>query len=333
MLDYLYEEIDLVLVMSVNPGFGGQSFISSQLRKIEAIRKAIDKTGRDVRLEVDGGVDVVTARQCVDAGADVLVAGSASFKGGPDCYAANIAALKAGGDEAVVGCAVLTARSTAQDRRFTRGPAIPLGRSDEGGLVNEQDRFPQRQHGAKWSNRAGRIGAGRFRPACGRRGRAAAAAGLSSGHPRTSTLAAPFRKPAKPRLLATVANPLPGSKVAGTALQSRAFFGPRGQIADRPDRFRRGGTDLPRRSSGWFIRSVGWPIWKPAPRAKQVAPVAERIMAAVARRQSKSPRPTGQGSGLEPRQCRRARTQLAGSRPADPVRQRQGAARQGARRT
>lgn len=97
MLDYLIDDVDLVLVMSVNPGFGGQSFITSQLRKIEAIRKMIDKTGRDIRLEVDGGVDVTTARLCVDAGADVLVAGTATFKGGPDHYAANIAALKAVG--------------------------------------------------------------------------------------------------------------------------------------------------------------------------------------------------------------------------------------------
>jgi ribulose-phosphate 3-epimerase len=94
MLDYLYEEIDLVLVMSVNPGFGGQSFIASQLRKIEAIRKSIDQTGRAIRLEVDGGVDVETARLCVAAGADVLVAGTATFRGGPERYAANIAALK-----------------------------------------------------------------------------------------------------------------------------------------------------------------------------------------------------------------------------------------------
>ncbi|HSG35510.1 MAG TPA: ribulose-phosphate 3-epimerase [Sphingomonadaceae bacterium] len=97
MLDYLIEEIDLVLVMSVNPGFGGQSFIASQLKKIEAIRKRIDQLGLDVHLEVDGGVNPETARQCVEAGADVLVAGSATFKGGPDCYAANIAALKGSG--------------------------------------------------------------------------------------------------------------------------------------------------------------------------------------------------------------------------------------------
>ncbi len=94
VLEYLIDMVDLVLVMSVNPGFGGQSFIDSQLRKIEAIRTMIDATGRDIFLEVDGGVDAVTAPRCIAAGADVLVAGSATFKGGPDRYAANIAALK-----------------------------------------------------------------------------------------------------------------------------------------------------------------------------------------------------------------------------------------------
>ncbi|MFN2099442.1 ribulose-phosphate 3-epimerase [Altererythrobacter sp. MF3-039] len=97
MLDYLIEEVDLVLVMSVNPGFGGQSFIYSQLKKIEAIRKMIEKSGKDIHLEVDGGVNAETARLCVDAGADVLVAGSATFKGGPSQYAVNIAALKGQG--------------------------------------------------------------------------------------------------------------------------------------------------------------------------------------------------------------------------------------------
>jgi ribulose-phosphate 3-epimerase len=97
MLDYLLEEVDLVLVMSVNPGFGGQSFIHSQLRKIEAIRTMIDKLGKPIHLEVDGGVDAAIARLCVDAGADVLVAGSATFKGGPGQYADNIAALKGEG--------------------------------------------------------------------------------------------------------------------------------------------------------------------------------------------------------------------------------------------
>ena len=93
-LDYLLEDVDLVLVMSVNPGFGGQSFIASQLRKIEAIRKMIDTLGKPIHLQVDGGINPETARQCVAAGADVLVAGSATFKGGPERYAANIAALK-----------------------------------------------------------------------------------------------------------------------------------------------------------------------------------------------------------------------------------------------
>ena len=87
-------DVDLILVMSVNPGFGGQAFITSQLKKIEAIRKLIDASGRAVMLEVDGGVNAGTAPQCVAAGADVLVAGSAIFRGDPKAYAANIAALK-----------------------------------------------------------------------------------------------------------------------------------------------------------------------------------------------------------------------------------------------
>jgi ribulose-phosphate 3-epimerase len=94
MLDYILEEIDLVLVMSVNPGFGGQSFIESQLRKIEAIRKSIDKLGKPIHLQVDGGVDANTAPRVIAAGADVLVAGTATFRGGPDSYAANIAGLR-----------------------------------------------------------------------------------------------------------------------------------------------------------------------------------------------------------------------------------------------
>jgi ribulose-phosphate 3-epimerase len=93
-LDYLLDTIDLVLIMSVNPGFGGQSFIHGQLRKIQRVREMIDATGRAIDLEVDGGVDAETARLCIEAGADALVAGSATFKGGPDRYAANIRALR-----------------------------------------------------------------------------------------------------------------------------------------------------------------------------------------------------------------------------------------------
>jgi ribulose-phosphate 3-epimerase len=93
-LDNLMDLVDLILIMTVNPGFGGQSFIESQLKKIEAARKRIDQTGRDIALEVDGGITPETARRCVAAGATMLVAGTAVFKGGPTQYAANIAALR-----------------------------------------------------------------------------------------------------------------------------------------------------------------------------------------------------------------------------------------------
>jgi ribulose-phosphate 3-epimerase len=97
MLDYVLEEIDLVLVMSVNPGFGGQKFISSQLKKIEAIANRVAKENLQVQVEVDGGIDADTAKQAVAAGANVLVAGTAAFRGGADNYAANIRALRGDG--------------------------------------------------------------------------------------------------------------------------------------------------------------------------------------------------------------------------------------------
>ena len=95
MLDYLIDDIDLVLVMSVNPGFGGQKFIPDSLRKIESIANMVAKRGLDVLIEVDGGIDPGNSRSAIDAGATVLVAGTAAFRGGPDFYAANIAALRA----------------------------------------------------------------------------------------------------------------------------------------------------------------------------------------------------------------------------------------------
>src|SRR5207253_9865317 len=94
VLDYVLDEIDLVLVMSVNPGFGGQKFITGQLRKIDAIASRIARQGLDIQLEVDGGIDPETARQAVSAGATVLVAGTAAFRGGPGHYADNIRALR-----------------------------------------------------------------------------------------------------------------------------------------------------------------------------------------------------------------------------------------------
>ena len=95
VLDNVMDLVDLVLVMTVNPGFGGQAFIESQLLKIAAARARIDATGSDIRLQVDGGVTAKTAPRVVAAGADVLVAGTATFQGGPAEYAANIARLKA----------------------------------------------------------------------------------------------------------------------------------------------------------------------------------------------------------------------------------------------
>ncbi len=96
-LDYILAEVDLVLVMTVNPGFGGQKFISSQLRKIEAIANRIAKENLEVHLEVDGGIDPETGPLAVNAGADVLVAGTAVFRGGPAAYADNIRALRGAG--------------------------------------------------------------------------------------------------------------------------------------------------------------------------------------------------------------------------------------------
>ena len=96
-LDYVIEDIDLVLVMSVNPGFGGQKFITSQLKKIEAVAQRIVKQNLDVVIEVDGGVDAENAPTVISAGANVLVAGTAAFRGGPSAYADNIRALRGGG--------------------------------------------------------------------------------------------------------------------------------------------------------------------------------------------------------------------------------------------
>ena len=94
VIEWMMDDLDLVLVMTVNPGFGGQSFMTSQLKKIERLRAMIDASGKDIVLEVDGGVNAETARLCVAAGATTLVAGTSVFRGGPGRYAENIRALR-----------------------------------------------------------------------------------------------------------------------------------------------------------------------------------------------------------------------------------------------
>ena len=96
VVDLLLEDIDLILCMGVNPGFGGQSFIPSTLDKLQILRRKIDACGRTIDLEVDGGINMDTAAQAAAAGADLLVAGTATFKGGPEAYAGNIERLRGG---------------------------------------------------------------------------------------------------------------------------------------------------------------------------------------------------------------------------------------------
>jgi ribulose-phosphate 3-epimerase len=94
LIEHILGDIDLILVMTVNPGFGGQSFIDSQRAKIRDLRTLIDRSGRAIELEVDGGINGQTAALAVEAGADVLVAGTAAFAGGPNRYRDNIAKLR-----------------------------------------------------------------------------------------------------------------------------------------------------------------------------------------------------------------------------------------------
>ena len=93
-IEWMLDDVDLVLVMSINPGFGGQSFMPSQLPKIARLREMIDRAGLDIVIEVDGGVTPQTAGRCLEAGANALVAGTSVFRGGPSAYAGNIRALK-----------------------------------------------------------------------------------------------------------------------------------------------------------------------------------------------------------------------------------------------
>ena len=96
MLDYLFDLVDRILIMTVNPGFGGQTFIDSQMEKIAAVRRRLDKDGRNIGIEVDGGINADTAPRVIAAGADILVAGTAVFRDGPASYRRNIAELRNG---------------------------------------------------------------------------------------------------------------------------------------------------------------------------------------------------------------------------------------------
>ena len=100
-VDFLLADLDLVLVMSVNPGFGGQKFIDSQLAKLRELRRRIDALGKPIDLQVDGGINFDTAALAIEAGADVLVAGTATFKGGPSAYAENIRRLRSATTESI----------------------------------------------------------------------------------------------------------------------------------------------------------------------------------------------------------------------------------------
>ncbi|MDA9619346.1 ribulose-phosphate 3-epimerase [Alphaproteobacteria bacterium] len=94
VLENIMDLADLILIMSVNPGFGGQKFIPTSLDKIRSVRKMIENEGRQIDLQVDGGINTVTAKNAIEAGADVLVAGTATFVGGPESYSKNIKALR-----------------------------------------------------------------------------------------------------------------------------------------------------------------------------------------------------------------------------------------------
>ena len=93
-LDYVIDLVDMILVMTVNPGYAGQSFIQSQLKKINSIRDKITNSGRTIDLQVDGGINDITAKQVIDAGANILVSGAYIFKDGPEFYSRNISSLR-----------------------------------------------------------------------------------------------------------------------------------------------------------------------------------------------------------------------------------------------